>query len=150
MKEFRKWCKAAERISPLEYGVILAEKTGKVLPALRELSGNTTENSTLLAIFIIASVYADGKLDETEYALMRPMLERFFGQEVNFEEAKAVVKAFSPEGEDLKKIVDKAADMIGEADPELKRDIITVCLLICAIDGKITRRERKYIKQLIQ
>ncbi|MGN1076979.1 MAG: hypothetical protein ACI4ST_00530 [Candidatus Gallimonas sp.] len=60
-----------------------------------------------------------------------------------------MVKAFSPEGKELKQVVDYVVDLLGELDEELKADIITVCLLVCAIDGKISKKEEKYIRQLI-
>lgn len=149
MNEFKQICREAEALDPVEYGAILAVKTAKIMPALHALTRDPAESARMLAIFMIGSVYADGKLDEAEYELMKPMLEAFFGQEVNFEQAKKVVKAFSPEGKELKQVVDYVVDLLGELDEELKADIITVCLLVCAIDGKISRKEEKYIRQLI-
>ena len=149
MNEFKQICREAEALDPVEYGTILAEKTAKIMPALHALTRDPAESAMMLAAFMIGSVYADGKLDEAEYELMKPMLEAFFGQEVNFEQAKKVVKAFSPEGKELKRVVDYVVDLLGELDEELKADIITVCLLICAIDGKISKKEEKYIRQLI-
>ncbi len=149
MNEFKQICREAEALDPVEYGAILAEKTAKIMPALHALTRDPAESAMMLAAFMIGSVYADGKLDEAEYELMKPMLEAFFGQEVNFEQAKKVVKAFSPEGKELKRVVDYVVDLLGELDEELKADIITVCLLICAIDGKISKKEEKYIRQLI-
>ena len=99
---------------------------------------------------MIASVYADGKLDESEYLLLMPALKLFFGDDFDYGSAKALVKAFRPEGRELKKVVDDMVDLLGGLSDELKEDIITVCLLICAVDGKISLREKKYIKQLIR
>lgn len=149
MNEFKQICREAEALDPVEYGAILAVKTAKIMPALHALTRDPAESAMMLATFMIGSVYADGKLDEAEYELMKPMLEAFFGQEVNFEQAKKVVKAFSPEGKELKRVVDYVVDLLGELDEELKADIITVCLLVCAIDGKISKKEEKYIRQLI-
>lgn len=149
MNDFKQICREAEALDPVEYGAILAVKTAKIMPALHALTRDPAESAMMLATFMIGSVYADGKLDEAEYELMKPMLEAFFEQEVNFEQAKKVVKAFSPEGKELKRVVDYVVDLLGELDEELKADIITVCLLVCAIDGKISKKEEKYIRQLI-
>lgn len=150
MKEFNQLCKLCEELDPLEYGAIITEKTLKIIPALNAITEDPVQTSTMLAAFMIASVYADGKLDESEYVMMLPMLRLFFGADFNFEDAKALIKEFRPEGKELKKIVDYLVDVIGELDEDLKDDIVMVCLLVCAIDGKITMKEKNYIKQLIR
>lgn len=150
MNDFNKLCKEVESLNPLEYAGIIAAKTAKILPALRELSGDPEAGIGMLASFMIASVYADGKLDESEYLLMLPMLKLFFGEDYDYETAKDIVRKFRPEGKELKEVVDCVVDLLGEVSEELKADIITVCLLICAVDGKITLKEKNYIKQLIR
>ncbi|MGN1076980.1 MAG: hypothetical protein ACI4ST_00535 [Candidatus Gallimonas sp.] len=94
MNEFKQICREAEALDPVEYGAILAVKTAKIMPALHALTRDPAESAMMLATFMIGSVYADGKLDEAEYELMKPMLEAFFGQEVNFEQAKRWSKRF--------------------------------------------------------
>ena len=42
-----------------------------------------------------------------------------------------------------------ALNEITEDEIDAKEDIITVCLLICAIDGNISAKEKNWIKQLI-
>ena len=56
----------------------------------------------------------------------------------------------APEQRELKKSVDEMVDVLGLLSDDLKDDIITVCLLICAVDGKVSLRERNWIKQLIK
>lgn len=150
MNDFNKICKAAEELNPLEYAAIITAKTAKILPALREVTDSRGDSLELMATFMIASIYADGKLDESEYLLISPALHLFFGDDFDYDAAKSLVKAFRPEGKELKKVVDAMVDLLGEVSDELKEDIITVCLLICAVDGKISFKEKKYIKQLIK
>ena len=150
MNDFDRLCKEVESLNPLEYGAIITAKTVKILPALRALSEDPADTIELLATFIIASVYADGKLDEAEYLLLLPMMKLFLGETYDYDSAKKIVKAFKPEGRELKKVVDCLVDILGEFSEDLKDDVITVCLLICAIDGKISHREKRYIKQLIR
>ena len=40
-------------------------------------------------------------------------------------------------------------DLIGLFSEDIKADIIVVCMLICAIDGNISAKEKNWIKQLI-
>ncbi len=150
MNDFNKICKAVENLNVLEYAGVITAKTAKILPALNELTENREDSLELLATFMIASVYADGKFDEAEYLMLMPALKLFFGDDFDFESAKSLVKAFKPEGIELKKVVDALIDLLGELSEELKEDIITVCLLVCAIDGKISLKEKRYIKQLIR
>ena len=150
MNDFNKICKVVENLNALEYAAIITAKTAKIMPALNERTEDTADSLELLATFMIASVYADGKLDESEYLLLMPALKLFFGEDFDYDSAKALVKAFKPEGRELKKVVDAVVDLLGELSEDLKEDIITVCLLICAIDGKISLKEKRYIKQLIR
>ena len=122
----------------------------KVKPALNVLADDPAEVNGMLAMFMMASVYADGKLDEAEYEMILPMLKAFFGDSLDYETTKQAVKAFKPEGKQLMALVDDIVDMIGQLSEDLKDDLIMICLLICAVDGKVTAKEKKYIKQLIR
>jgi uncharacterized tellurite resistance protein B-like protein len=150
MFEFDKLCREVEALDPAEYATIISAKTLKILPAIRALSTDGFDCAQTMLSFLIASVYADGKLDESEYLLLLPALKLFFGDDIDYAYAKKIVKAFGSEGKELKKVVNQMVDLIGEVDEELKADIITVCLLICAVDGKISLKEKRYIKQLIK
>ena len=52
--------------------------------------------------------------------------------------------------EHIKTYVDDLIDILGEISEGLKTDIIFVCMIICAIDGKVSLRERLWIKKLIK
>lgn len=150
MNDFNKICKVVESLDPIEYAAVVTAKTAKIIPALKKFSDDALDCVETFADFLIASVYADGKLDEAEYLMMTPMLKLCFGADFDYEAAKALVKAFKPEGKELKNAVNYLVDIIGQFDEELKDDIITLSLLVCAIDGKITSKEKAYIKQLIR
>lgn len=150
MNDFDKLCKTVEQLNPLEYGAVIAEKTAKIIPALNDVCDDPHDAAMLLASFMIASVYADGKLDESEYLLMLPMLRYFFGADFDYGKAKKTAACFKPEGAELKKAVNGIIDILGLVSESLKSDIITVCLLICAVDGKVSFKEKQYIRQLIK
>lgn len=150
MKDFDLLCKEVEEMNVIEYNVLLRSLGARVKPALYLLTDDPAEVNGMLAMFMIASVYADGKLDEAEYEMILPMLKSFFGEEVDFAEAKEMVKAFKPEGKELMKLMDNIVDLLGLLSDDLKDDLIMICLLICAVDGKVTAKEKRYIKQLIR
>ena len=150
MKEFDMLCKEAESLDVLDYGAILTEKSMKILPALKEIMEDGLTGAAVYATFIIGSVVADGKLSEEEYLLIYPLLHDFFGDEVNYEDCKKAVRKMKPESRELKDAVDEMVDVLGRLSEDLKNDIITVCLLICSIDGKVSAKEKAWIKQLIR
>lgn len=88
MFEFKKLCDAFEDMSQVEKGLILTEKSVKILAKLRLLNLPEIDPVSVLAGFVIGSVVADGKIDEREYSLIYPALVKTFGDEYDF----AVVK----------------------------------------------------------
>lgn len=150
MREFNVLCKETEELDVLSYGEILAEKSLTIIPALDLIFEDEIVATSIFATFIIGSIVADGKIDEAEYALLYPSLREFFGDNIDYESCKKIAKAFKAESKELKQYVDFMTDILGQLSDELKEDIITVCLLICAVDGKISLKEKMWIKQLIK
>lgn len=150
MKKFNQICKEFENMDVLSYGAVLAEKSIKILPALKNITQDGATGSAVYATFILGAIAADGKLSEEEYLLSYPLLRVFFGDSVNYDEIKYAVKMLKSESAELKNSVDAMVDILGRIDEDLKSDIIIVCMMICAIDGKISFKEKRWIKQLIQ
>lgn len=150
MKDFNELCRSVEELSPLEYAAVLGRTSLKIMPAIRAFSEDGRTCAEVLAAFVIASVYADGKLDESEYLLMAPLLKAFFGEDFDFEDAKKLAKEGRKEGRAVKKEVDYLVDFLGTLSEELKGDIIFACLLMCAVDGKVSLKEKSYIRQLMR
>ncbi len=150
MKDFNELCRSVEELSPLEYAAVLGRTSLKIMPAIRAFSEDGRTCAEVLAAFVIASVYADGKLDESEYLLMAPLLKAFFGEDFDFEDAKKLAKEWRKEGRAVKKEVDYLVDFLGTLSEELKGDIIFACLLMCAVDGKVSLKEKAYIRQLMR
>ena len=148
MTEFDRLCEMFENIDPETYLSIIMERSVAVLQDLTVLSGD--EAPSIFMDFIIASIAADGRLDENEYILVRPYIEALFNMEVSYEEA---VRIFETAGLDkpkgMKDSVDRMVDVIGLFSREVKDDIIIICMMICAIDGVISEDEKDWIKQLI-
>lgn len=103
---------------------------------------------SILAGFIIGSVVADGDVDEREYILIYPSLVKAFGDDFDFASIKA---SFRKDSDGRKKISEYTKKMLGVLDildDGLKEDIITLCLCVVAIDGKVSFKEKNYIKRL--
>ncbi len=150
MKKFDLICKEVDNLSSSDYTAILKAKSVKLLAKLKLITDNGIEGDLAFCTFIIGSVVADGKLSEEEYLLIYPLLHVFFGEDVNYEECKKAVRNSFKEKKEIKNIVNTMVDIFEQLSDELKEDAITVCLLICSIDGKISLKEKTWIKQLIK
>lgn len=53
------------------------------------------------------------------------------------------------ENKELKNVTAKMIDILALLSDDLKNDIVIICMMICAIDGKISSKEKKWIMQLI-
>ena len=113
-------------------------------------AGSRERAETIFAAFIIASVYADGTLDAAEYMLLLPHLRDAFGEGFGFEEVKAVIETSKKEGKAVLDFADALCDWFGVLSEELKDELVLLSLLLCAVDGKVSKKERKYIKRLIR
>ena len=150
MKDFDKICKDFENIDIDTYAAVLTEKAMKLIPALSAFSEDGLSGVEIFASFIYGAIAADGKLSEDEYALIYPLLHAFFGDSINYEDAKRAFSSLSKEYKELKNMVDDMVDLIGCFSDEMKADIIVVAMLICAVDGKISLKEKNWIKKLIK
>lgn len=149
MKEFNKLCKEFEEMDVLSYSAILGAKSLKVIPALSAITDDGLDGVTIYATFVLGAIAADGRLSEEEYALCYPLLYAFFGEEVNYDDCKKAVRLLKPESRELKKALKEMVDVFGQLSEELKEDIIIICMMICAIDGKISLKEKNWIKKLM-
>jgi len=149
MKDFDLLCKEFEQMDPVSYNVFLTTKSAEIIPILGMAAEDGVAGTLIFFSFIMGAIAADGKLSEEEYALAAPLLKLFLGDSINYNSAKKVFKSFKKENKELKNVVDRMVDIIGLFSEELKEDIIIICLMICAVDGKISHKEKKWIMQLI-
>ena len=150
MKDFDKLCREFEQIDADTYADVLMSKSEVILPVLMAFSEDGLTGAEIFASFIYGAIAADGKLSEEEYALVYPLLHIFLGDDVNYEDTAKAFRSMKSDNREMKKRVDEMVDLIGLFSDELKADIIIVIMLICAVDGKISLREKNWIKQLIK
>ena len=149
MFEFNKILKDYEQLGAIERGLMLTEKSVGILARLAELNIDGIDPVETLASFIVGSVAADGKLHEKEYLLIYPALVKVFGQDFDYERVK---KAFENDKEGIKETAKYTKQLIRVlefVDEDLYKDVIILCLCIVTIDGKISLKEKNYIKRLI-
>ncbi len=147
MFEFKKLCNELEALNPVERSVILAEKSVSVVKGLRGLEIPLNPVSTLVT-FIIGSVVSDGSINEKDYLYIYPSLVKAFGNDFDFISAKQAIGLAKDIKKEITKYTKEMISIINVCDEELATDIISLCLLITSVDGKISLKEKRYIRQL--
>ena len=150
MFELKKLCNSYENMTPLERGKLLTEKSAKVLLALKVLDIPGVNPIDTLAAFIIGAIVSDGVINEKEYLFMYPALIKTFGDDFDITRIK---KSFEKDKQGRQMIKDYTQDMMmifSFISESLKEDIIALCLCILSIDGKISLKEKIYIRKLIK
>ena len=147
MFEFKKLCNTLEELNPIERGVILAEKSVSVIKGLSGLEIPLNPVSTLVT-FIIGSVVSDGSINEKDYLYIYPSLVKAFGNDFDFISAKQAIGLAKDIKKEITKYTKEMISIINVCDEELATDIISLCLLITSVDGKISLKEKRYIRQL--
>lgn len=149
MFEFNKVMKDYESLNAIERGLMLTGKSVSILAKLSALDIDGIDPVETLASFIIGSVVADGKLHEKEYLLIYPALVKVFGSDFDYESIK---KEFEADKDGRKDIAGYTTDLLrvlGTVDETLYEDVIILCLCVVTIDGKVSLREKNYVKRLI-
>ena len=141
MFEFDKLCKDYEKLSYGELKQIVAENGLVLLPALKSFSDDAV---ALMILFIATACGADGKFSPEEYHLFAETT----GYSLTYAEMVSAVDNAS--GKDSRKAVDSVIDMFGSLSDDIKVSMIQFCLAFCAADGKLSLKERSFIKKLIK
>ncbi|MBO4792417.1 MAG: TerB family tellurite resistance protein [Clostridia bacterium] len=150
MKEFNDLCRLFEELDSETYSELLNEKAARILPALAGITEDGMSGLEIFASFIMGAIVSDNKLTEDEYVLAYPLFRSFFGEAADYSLVKESVKKSRSGNREMKKQVDEMIDILGTLSEDLKDDIVTVCLMICAVDGKVSLSEKRWIKQLIR
>ena len=147
MFEFKKLCSEYEKLNSVERGILLAEKSVSVVKGLKE--NNLTENPLkMLVTFIIGSVVSDGALSEKDYLYIYPSLLKAFGNCIDFHTIKQTLQLSKDVKKEIEHATEELVHVISSVDENLANDIISLCLLVTSVDGKISLKEKRYIKRL--
>ena len=144
---FKKLCNELEALNPVERGVILAEKSVSVIKGLSGLNIPLDPVKTLVT-FIIGSVVSDNSINEKDYLYIYPSLVKAFGNDFDFISAKQAIGLAKDIKKEITKYTKEMISIISVCDEALAADIISLCLLITSVDGKISLKEKRYIRKL--
>lgn len=147
MFEFKKLCNELEALNPIERGALLAEKSVSVVRGLSELDLPFNPVETLVS-FIIGSVVSDGTFNEKDYLYIYPSLVKAFGNDFDFLSSKQALQIAKDIKKEISKDTKELLSVIALCDETLAADIVALCLLVTSVDGKISLKEKRYIRQL--
>lgn len=147
MFEFKKLCNELEALNPIERGALLAEKSVSVVRGLSELDLPFNPVETLVS-FILGSVVSDGTFNEKDYLYIYPSLVKAFGNDFDFLSSKQALQIAKDIKKEISKDTKELLSVIALCDEELAADIVALCLLVTSVDGKISLKEKRYIRQL--
>ena len=148
MFEFKKICNEFENMTIIERGVILTEKSVKILAKLNALKNEKIDPLVAYASFVMGSIMADGKVNEQEYILMYPSLLKVFGDQFDFESIKKALEKDYDGKKLIKDYVKEFSNLINKEDEDLLDDIVILTLCIVSVDGKISLKEKRYRRRL--
>lgn len=147
MFEFKKLCNELEKLNSIERGALLSERSISVVKGLKALDLPLDPVKTLVA-FIMGSAVSDGLFSEKDYLYIYPSLVKAFGNDFDFMSAKQALQF----AKDVKKVIAQDTkdlmSVIAACDNELAKQIVELCLLVTSVDGKISLKEKRYIRQL--
>lgn len=148
MFEYIEKCKKFEKLSTFDRFALLANKSFIITNKLSELGLNVNDSLSLIATFIIGSIVSDGEVNEKEFLLMYPALLRTFGDNFDFDSIKEAFQNDFKTRNELKNYLKDILSLLNSVSNELKEDIIDICFAIVTIDGKLSLKERIYMKKL--
>lgn len=148
MFEYIEKCKKFEKLSTFERFALLANKSLIITNKLSELGLNVNDSLSLIATFILGSIVSDGEVNEKEFLLMYPALLRTFGDNFDFDSIKEAFQNDFKTRNELKNYLKDILSLLNSVSDELKEDIIDICFAIVTIDGKLSLKERIYMKKL--
>lgn len=142
MFKFGRICRVYKNMSSEDRRATLIEDASVILPALAALDGD--DGVKAFIIIVSTACAADGKLNADEYRLFCDVT----GTTVDYSAACAMIDAANTRV--AQNLIDVIVDRFGDIDIRIKESMVSFCLCFCAANGKITREEKRFIKQLIK
>ncbi len=150
MSQFDQICREFEQLSPADYVNIVGEKSVNIIQVLQAAFDNNAQDViNTYASFLVSVIAADGRMTEEEYLVCSPVFEAFFGDSIDFNQIMQLVKSTLNNEANIRSYVDSIVDALGEVDLSIKSDMVTVALAICAVDGKVSDAEKRWISRLM-
>lgn len=148
MFEFQRLCDTYEKLSPFEKKRLLSRTSVPILAALHTLCIPGIDAVSALAGFLVGSVAPDGCLNEQKYLLIYPSLVRIFGDHFDFATIKNRFRRTDSRSTNME-YTRQMLYIFDQLDDSLQNDLILLCLCMTGINGRLSREDKRYIRQIL-
>lgn len=149
MTEFDSFCDKVAGLPLEQKEANINALTKDILPMLKVITEDDKTGLQIYINFLLAAMGADGNLTAEEYNLFKPLFDATAGGPTTFGDATHMYKSVGlDKPANYQKAVDLMINVIGLASPELKESVLMLCLMVCALDGKVTDREKAWLAPL--
>ncbi|MBQ3685144.1 MAG: TerB family tellurite resistance protein [Candidatus Methanomethylophilaceae archaeon] len=123
----------------------------EIYRALVDIYGDNDEGYKHATLLVLYAVVADGRFDRREFEIMKPMLGSMFEGNMDYDRAKAIIQNTIDDEDNIGAIeyVLKIKGRLIDHDEELLGSFRMLMLSVCAIDGCISRDERKWLWEVL-
>lgn len=148
---FDELCAIFEKYTPEQCQAELVNRTNAILPVL--MSNNAPDKVTfaidIYVRYMLNTLFADGEFNNREYEIIAPWLKAFTGRDWSFIDCAKLIVSMGSGSEEQKTFFDNLVDSFGFVSPEIKGELVSLALLLCGADGKITDNEKVWIARLL-
>ncbi len=148
MFEFQKLCNEVEALDPAHRAALIAEKAVSVIAGVHALGIDGIDPVETLAAFVIGSVVSDGVVSEKDLLGIEPSLVKAFGEACDLYGIEHSFKVSKDVKKEIANYTQAVHSIVWAADEQLAADIVLLCLLLTSVDGKVSLKEKRYVKQL--
>ena len=142
-------CREIEGMDPDELSERIATLSAKIADELEDFSTEEVSGKEVCVFFMMTAISADGAMNRKEYQYVSPAIEALFGEEVTFEGMQAEAEEGVKLLEDSGSVVGFLDDIAEQTSNDVRDDIIQLTILISAVDGMISDKEKDWIGKLM-
>ncbi len=144
MKELKEMLKTVEKTDKGDLFLSIHAMSAKILNALNEAVEDPAVAVNMYCSYLLTVLAADGRLADEEFLTVEPLFKAFFGDDFDYEACKVMVKEA-----DNKNVLSFMVKLVHSLPDEIAADLVFVTVAICAIDGKVSHKEKALIEKLV-
>lgn len=149
MSEFDSFCDKIANLPLEQKEANINALTKDILPTLRVITEDDKTGIQIYINFLLAAMGADGKLSVEQYNLFKPLFDATAGAPTTYDDALHMFRTAGLDKQaNYKDAVDLMVGVVGLASNDLKQSILMLCLMVCALDGSVTQKEKDWLAPL--
>lgn len=150
MSDYDKIFEKVNSMPPEERSSHFCEESLGVLNSLNHFTIDMNESCSIFMNYMFVCAAIDGKFHVKEFELLKPLINMVVGKESTYDIAAKMYREIISADNGGKKAVREMIELLDEVKSELSSNMIELAYILCASDGRVCFREKKFIKQLIR